>query len=684
VSPSRPFAFLSQSRSVVFAGLAFALAATATVVGCNNDGRRLIGAEADCSTYCDYVTSVCGVAECSQAACESSPTALKDCLINTGGSTCDALDYEVATCKRGGAPAPTATVPNGGPCATSNDCQSGVCNPSGVCGFLPAGTACAKDGDCRSGVCNSKKVCGAAPDGNACVENRDCSTGLCNASKTCGPEPVRCTSGQACADGVCTSSGTCGAKKDGQACGVDTDCKTGFCNSAKTCGKSANGLPCTQPADCTANVCNSVGTCGKNADGKPCKAATDCTSAICNAAGTCGNLPLGQPCTTADQCASNYCRGTTCGNNILQLAAGGDHTCAVEGSGRVFCWGRNDDGQAGTGCTTSLCTSAMRMPSFTQITVVAAGNAHTCALRAGANSVYCWGKNDKGQLGDGSGITQREPVKVALPGAAVLLTSGEDHACAALVDGGVYCWGRNDFGQLGDGSQTNRPTPVRVGGLPAGLLTWKQIASRSNHTCLVQDGSNALYCWGDNRTGQVGAGGAAVTSATRIPLTTGPNITYLTASAVSPGVDHTCAESNGVQCWGSNTALQLGRGVLKDPQTMAVLTQAPPGYTTPRITSSKLSAGNQFTCAQVGGALQCWGVNGVGQLEDGTTVAKGVPTAATSIGNFSDLSVGRAHGCALRPADPVLCWGDAASGQLGDGRSGAGLSATKGVPVQGL
>ena len=134
---------------------------------------------------------------------------------------------------------------------------------------------------------------------------------------------------------------------------------------------------------------------------------------------------------------------------MLSLSAGGAHTCAVDQPGGVWCWGADDRGQLGLGAAGANVTEPAAVVSLQALaTSVAAGGAHSCASRTDA-SVWCWGANDSGQLGDGTTIDRALPAKVA--GAAGTVTAGALHSCAASADHGVTCWGADTSGQLGDG-----------------------------------------------------------------------------------------------------------------------------------------------------------------------------------------------------------------------------------------
>jgi alpha-tubulin suppressor-like RCC1 family protein len=153
------------------------------------------------------------------------------------------------------------------------------------------------------------------------------------------------------------------------------------------------------------------------------------------------------------------------------LASGARHSCAIVGAtlpGRVWCWGANGSGQLGAASTDtcraleSCSTHAVAVGTTTTFLQVAAGAEHTCAL-TDVGVVWCWGSNAAGQLGRGTaGGTRLAPL--AMPGSQrfVAITTGASHTCGRTTDGSLYCWGSNDKGQLGDGTFVTRASPVRV------------------------------------------------------------------------------------------------------------------------------------------------------------------------------------------------------------------------------
>src|SRR5262249_20259299 len=152
---------------------------------------------------------------------------------------------------------------------------------------------------------------------------------------------------------------------------------------------------------------------------------------------------------------------------------------------------------------------------LTGVVSVSTGAEHACALTS-AGSVYCWGKNNAGQLGDGTTTDRAQAVQVSGVSTVVQVALGGaysfvvGHSCARKVDGTLWCWGRNDIGQLGDGTTANQTTPVQAGAATLGSNV-AEVALGGNHSC-ARKTDGTLWCWGDNGTGQLGDGTTANTT----------------------------------------------------------------------------------------------------------------------------------------------------------------------------
>ncbi len=193
----------------------------------------------------------------------------------------------------------------------------------------------------------------------------------------------------------------------------------------------------------------------------------------------------------------------------------------------------------------------------TGVTAIVTGDYHTCAIANGG--VQCWGKNGNGQLGSGSTSDSLVPVQVqGLTTGVTAIVAGDFHTCA-IANGGVQCWGENGEGQLGDGSKGSPVVPVQVQGLTSGVTA---IAAGMYHSCAVANGQ--VQCWGANWCGQLGSK-PTVNDFSLVPL---PVLGLTTGvAAIAGGNVHTCAVvSGGAKCWGSDEYGQLGSNAVGDSQ----------------------------------------------------------------------------------------------------------------------
>jgi alpha-tubulin suppressor-like RCC1 family protein len=243
---------------------------------------------------------------------------------------------------------------------------------------------------------------------------------------------------------------------------------------------------------------------------------------------------------------SSFPDGTT-----VSVATGYYHACGLNKWGGIWCWGSDYDGQLGDGRMVNG-NGFLAATSFPDVAAQVTANTSTCALGV-SGSVWCCGDNGYGELGNGTYNTSAAWVQPTGLGSNVAeISTGADHTCARKTDGTVWCWGTNYDGQLGDGTRIDRLSPIQVTAL--GSAT--QISAGGFHTCAVEtDGS--LWCWGYGSSGQLGDGAF---DSRALPFQVaglgGPVI------EVSCGDKHTCARTSDGRtwCWGDNSYGQLGNG----------------------------------------------------------------------------------------------------------------------------
>ena len=407
---------------------------------------------------------------------------------------------------------------------------------------------------------------------------------------------------------------------------------------------------------------------------------------------------------------------------VQQSSSGIGRTCGLLSS-NVYCWGTNADGELGDGTyTASLTPVAVKRQAYgasgignhAVVAISSAGSSNCMAIDTG--EVYCWGTNDKGELGIGSASPIRSNVPLRVSGLPVSgdkvvklsLTNGA--ACALTEGGNLYCWGSNAQGAVGNNSTTDRLSPVLIGGTLSGgfgALAGQQVASLSSsgglhyHMCAV--GTNGLaYCWGDNRHGQLGDG--TVTTPRRTPVAvntagvlSGKTVTKIatdgdyTTSSTSPAYSHTCAVAYTttaadakVYCWGSNSVGALG--VNASPATCPTANNSTcrssvaVAVNTSGVLSGKtiteVSASKWGSCVigytpptTTATAVYCWGQDttlGNGAASGTTPLA--VAATATQFGGGSvDQLIGGAGRMCVRANNKAYCWGNNGNGQIGDG-----------------
>jgi alpha-tubulin suppressor-like RCC1 family protein len=301
-------------------------------------------------------------------------------------------------------------------------------------------------------------------------------------------------------------------------------------------------------------------------------------------------------------------------SGVVAISAGGGHNCALTNAGGMKCWGSNSYGQLGDVTTTNRTTPVDVVGLSSGVVAISADMYHSCAL-TNSGGVKCWGYNLYGRLGDGTTTDRTTPVDVVgLSSGVVAISAGDSHSCALTNSGGMKCWGKNDYGQLGDGTTTIRTTPVDVVGLTSGVAA---ISANGSHSCALTT-VGGVKCWGSNTYGQLGDG-TTKTFSTRVPV----DVVGLSSgvAAISAGLSHSCALTNagGMKCWGWNYYGQLGDGtntLRKTPVDVVGLTSG----------VAAIAAGWLHSCALTNaGGMKCWGENNNGRLGDGTTTDRPTP-----------------------------------------------------------
>ncbi len=360
------------------------------------------------------------------------------------------------------------------------------------------------------------------------------------------------------------------------------------------------------------------------------------------------------------------------GGRAVAITAGHAHTCALLTDGRVRCWGNNYYGQLGDGTTDARYSPVTVKNLRGPIVQIQAGGWHTCAL-TDKGRAFCWGQGIG--LGIGSTESQAVPVLVASPYGVHFksLAVGYGFTCGVSTQSEAFCWGTNWYGQTGKGVPLDNDIPVPLLQLPAPA---RHVATSRLHTCAVlQDGST--WCWGNNWSGQLGTGDNAFRpSPTHIPLSSAQKITV--------NANHSCVllESGAVQCWGAEygrTPVRISglSGRVRDLDiaessggpTCAVLESGgvqcwqPFSYTSPvsvslPITATQITVGGHHKCVLgTQGDVYCW------ESDWGSDS----PQKVQLPGPARSVAAGRAHTCVALQNGHVYCWGENNAGQIGIG-----------------
>lgn len=321
-----------------------------------------------------------------------------------------------------------------------------------------------------------------------------------------------------------------------------------------------------------------------------------------------------------------------------------DHMCGLTRSGSVYCWGPNAAGQLGNGQTVDA-VSPVRVRLPAPASIVATGLSHTCA--AGAATMWCWGRNDIGQLGQGSAGPDQcpaascslFPLNTMVPSSPESITAGDLANCTVSAGGLTACWG---FGQsVGDGSvgTLRSPPDTLYGG-----HRFRQVSQGTDHACALTL-SDTLLCWGQNQYGQTGQpapSGSAVPTAVFSPLR---------FTSVSAGTSFTCGvgDAGDGYCWGSNAFFTLGDGSSSSTET--------PVPVAGNHTFSAISAGAIHACGLTRtGEIWCWGTSYTGALGPSANVAE-VPVLIPFSQGFTSVSAGSNTSCGMATDERLYCWG---------------------------
>ena len=336
-----------------------------------------------------------------------------------------------------------------------------------------------------------------------------------------------------------------------------------------------------------------------------------------------------------------------------QLGGGINHSSGIQSNGTLWTWGLNSWGQLGQNNQISL-SSPVQVGALSAWTAVSDGYYHTAAIYSGG-TLWTWGSNSWGQLGTNTTTLSSilSPVQVTALASVWTQVAGGQYHTVAINSGGLWTWGNNSFGQLGSSNNTHRSSPAQVGALTA----WVAVAAGYSHSAAIYSGGT-LWTWGSNTYGHLGVS----TTTFRLSPTQVGSLSNWTA--VTTGQYHTAAINSGnLWTWGGNSYGQLGQNDLTHRSSPVQITvPATSGWT-------QVFAGDRHTVAiYSGGTLWTWGLNSFGQLGTSNQTNYSTPTQVGSLSAWTKLPTGGIGGLfseAIYSGGTLYEWGVNSYGQLG-------------------
>jgi cysteine-rich repeat protein len=368
----------------------------------------------------------------------------------------------------------------------------------------------------------------------------------------------------------------------------------------------------------------------------------------------------------------------------FKIAAGPGNTCVILNSFQLRCWGIGAAGVLGFGNTLNIGDNETPLSAPTidvgggLVFDVSLASNHICALVG--DSVKCWGSGDAGRLGYGNedNIGDNEtPASVGfvdLSGESIAqVVVGDEHSCALFLSGLVKCWGRNDRGQLGQGNTQDigdNELPSSIGAINLGARNATQLAAAGSHTCALFGSTGEVFCWGSaGNFGVLGYGNAEDIGDNEEPFVAGPVSLNGFATQITTNAFHTCALLQGgfVQCWGNGSFGQLGygnRNTIGDDEF-------PSSVQPLSVNAEQIVAGFAHTCSKnFSGEIVCWGsaTNGSLGYANQTDVLSPDSVGFVDLGrSATQITAGSAQNCAILDNNTIRCWGENDFGQLGIG-----------------
>ena len=357
-----------------------------------------------------------------------------------------------------------------------------------------------------------------------------------------------------------------------------------------------------------------------------------------------------------------------------KIAAGSHHTLALGSSGMVWAWGSNVSGQLGDGGTEVFQQRLSQVLHLRNVKALAAGGGHSLALKADG-TVWSWGSNICGQLGNGTVTDSNIPVQVLGLSNVIAIAAGESHSLALLADGTVRAWGLNTNGQLGNGTLSSvQNTPSLV----IGLSNIKDIAGGSGYSLALSNGGR-IYAWGDNSYGEVD-------SSTQNPCVLPVDLGHDSLASIAAGGYHGLAikANQKAKAWGFNAGGQLGTGSTDISDTYGgvdpIDSEVDDYFQAKAISAARVMNGHCLAIS-LDGTVASWGANGAGQLGSGNLQSSLSPRLVAGVTDIVQISCGGYHSVAMRSNGTLVLWGSNTLGEQGNGTTLNQLTPTEKIDL---